>query len=147
MSAAQPATRVFPRLVVSDAARAIAFYRDVFGATEVACFRGPDGRVVHAELSLDGAGIYVKDADEYDPAPEAFGGTPVLLSLYVPDVDGVYARLVERGAEVIFPLATQFYGERGGRVRDPFGHVWLVATVVESLTAAEIDRRIAQNMG
>jgi PhnB protein len=135
------AARLVPRLVVPDAAAAIAFYRSAFGATEVACHRGGDGKVVHAELSLDGAPLYVKDADRYDAA------APVLLSLDVADSDAVFASAVAAGAEVVFPLATQFYGERGGRVRDPFGNQWIVSTTVEVLTPEEMERRVRQFTG
>jgi PhnB protein len=130
--------RLIPRLVVADAAAAIAFYRAAFGAAEVACHRGAEGRVVHAELSLGGAPLYLKDADAYDPVPQ---GPGALLSLYVPDSDAVFAAALSAGAEVVFPLQTQFYGERGGRLRDPFGYQWLVSTVEEQLSPEELDRR------
>jgi PhnB protein len=132
--------RLIPRLVVADAAAAITFYRAAFGASEVACHRGGDGKVVHAELSLGGAPLYLKDADSYDPVPPGPGS---LLSLYVPDVDEVFAAATAAGAQVIFPLQTQFYGERGGRVRDPFGHQWIISTIVEELPPEEVSRRTA----
>jgi PhnB protein len=137
-----PVTSLFPRLVVSDADRAFAFYAQAFGAVVGACHRMGDGKVVHADLSMDGVRFFVKSADGPDADPLAVGGTPVLMSLYTSDSDAVFASAVAAGAEVIFPLATQFYGERGGRVRDPFGHVWIISTIVEALSAEEVERRM-----
>jgi PhnB protein len=140
-------TRLFPRLVVSDADRAMKFYREAFGAEQVRCHRLPDGKVVHAELSIDGVSFYVKDADDGDGGPERFGGTPVFMSLYTDDADATFAAAVAAGAEVIYPLETWFYGERGGRLRDPFGQVWIVSTVLEELTDEEMARRMAEWSG
>jgi PhnB protein len=118
--------RLIPRLVVANVDRAVSFYRAAFGATEVTRFQGPDGEVVHAELSLGGVPLYLKEADRYDPVPQP----GQLLSLYVPDSDAVFASATGAGAEVIFPLQTQSYGERAGRVRDPAGHQWIISTAL-----------------
>lgn len=119
--------QLFPRLVVADATRAMAFYRDVFGATEVECHRSDDGKVIHAELSMDGISFFVKDADQYDKAPAA-GAAPLILSLYTDDSDALYQTAIAKGAEVIYPLDTRPYGARDARLRDPFGHVWIIST-------------------
>jgi PhnB protein len=122
--------KLLPRLVVADATRAIAYDGDVFGATETMCHRSSDGKVVHAELSMSGVSFYVKDADAYDRAPTKGGGAPVTLTLHTDDSDALYRAAVERGAEVIFPLETRPYGARDARIRDPFGHVWVLSTAV-----------------
>lgn len=134
-------TTLIPKLVVSDADAAMAFYRAAFGAVEVTCHRGGDGKVVHAELAIDGARFSLKDADRFDPP------NTTLVALDVPDADRSFASAVAAGAEVIFPLQTQFYGERGGRVRDRFGNQWMISTVVEVLSEEEMARRMAAYTG
>lgn len=114
-----------PRLVVSDAARAIGYYTDVFGAAETERRAGPDGSIVHAELVIGDAVITLKDEDAVDRAPSA-GGSPVLLMLDVEDVDAVAERMAGAGGTVVFPVKDSGYG-RGGRVADPFGHVWMIS--------------------
>jgi PhnB protein len=126
-------TNLLPRLVVADADRAMAFYRDAFGATEVACHRTADGKVVHAELSMDGFSFAVKDADAFDPGPAEIGGTPVIFRLDTDDSDSVFHAAIKHGAEVIFPLETRSYGPldaRDARIKDPSGHVWIISTPV-----------------
>lgn len=131
---------LYPRLVVDGADAALTFYRDAFGAEIVERFTDPDGRVVHAMVAAGPVRFAVKDADSYDPAPTA-GGVPVILALYVTDADAVAARMVDGGATVIFAVDDQPYGERGGRLADPFGHLWMVAQRTEDLTPAEIQSR------
>lgn len=125
---------VTPRLALSDAAAAIDFYKAAFGATELGeRFHMPDGTLVHAELLIGDSVVMVKDADGDD--------FKALLCTYWPDVDAAWNRAVEAGAEVVHPLADQFYGERGGRVADPFGNEWMLAARIENLTAAQIAER------
>jgi len=121
---------MYPRLVVDGADRALAFYTAAFGGAVVERFTDPDGRVVHAMLAAGPARFAVKDADGHDPAPTP-GGVPVIIALYVADADEVAARMVEGGATVVFPVADQPYGERGGRLADPFGHLWMIAQHTE----------------
>jgi PhnB protein len=124
-------TSLQPRLVVSDAGAAIEFYTAALGATELIRFTDDAGATVHAELTIGGAGFYLKDADRHDRDPISLGGTPVLLSLRVPTtaaVDATVDAAVQRGASVIFPVADRDYGERDGRIADPFGHVWLIGS-------------------
>lgn len=138
-----------PSLVVNGGQAAVDFYQHVFGATiSMAPFVEPDGRIGHIELDLGGAMISVADEyPEYDiRGPRALGGTPVALSLQVPtpaDVDVVVDRAVAAGAEVVFPVEDRFYGERAGRVRDPWGHEWLVQGRIEDLTVDEMQQRFA----
>jgi uncharacterized glyoxalase superfamily protein PhnB len=114
-----------PRLVVAGAARAIDYYTKVFGATATERHTAPDGSIVHAELEIGDAVITLKDEDATDRAPSA-GGTPVLLMLDVADVDAVAERMVAEGGTVVFAVQDHEYG-RGGRVADPFGHMWMIS--------------------
>jgi PhnB protein len=136
---------VSPYLVVKDGARAIDFYKQVFGATELMRFED-DGRIGHAELRI-GKGI-VMLADEYPergftgPAP---GSPPaVSLMMYVEDVDAVVARAEQACATVARPVADQFYGDRAGDIVDPFGHRWHIATHVEDVPPEELAERAAR---
>ena len=115
-----------PRLVVDGAARAIEFYREVFGAEEVARFDDPSGKVVHAELAIGESRLTMKDEDGADQAPTTLGGSPVLLSLTVDDVDALGERMVAAGGKVVFPIGDHEDG-RGGRILDPFGHAWMIS--------------------
>ncbi len=117
-----------PKLVVSDAAGAIDFYRAALDAEVISTF--PVGEtIVFAELEIFGCGVTLKDADDTDPAPTDGSAGPI-LDVVVDDPDAVADALVQRGAEVIFPIADQPYGARGGRVRDPYGVQWLLQTPV-----------------
>ncbi|MCK8434894.1 VOC family protein [Streptomyces sp. D2-8] len=134
-------TRLYARLVVFDGARAIDFYRDALGAEETERYTGPDGKIVHAMLRLGDAAIAVKDADDGDPAPTSLGGSPVIMALDVSDADAVAEAMLRGGATVIHPVADQHYGQRGGRLADPFGHLWMISQTIEDLTPEEIQRR------
>lgn len=142
--------RLAPYLSVDGAADAIAFYVGALGAVE----RGermlmPDGRVGHAELMFADAVLMVADAIDPDqfPHPGSLGGSPVTLHLYVEDVDAVFAAALERGAQQIAPVATQFYGDRSGQLRDPWGHRWNIATHVEDVSDEEMARRVRDLFG
>jgi PhnB protein len=137
------ATALFPRLCVRGAERALAFYRETFGAATVACYRSPTGQIVHAELAIGSVRFYLKEVDDHDTTPEALGGSAVLLCLYTDDADAMFESALRAGAEAIFPLETRSYGERAGRIRDPFGHLWVLSTVVEELSQEEIQKRLA----
>ena len=135
--------QVTPYLCVDGAAEAIEFYQEVLGATERMRMGGPDGKVGHAELQI-GSGL-VMLADEFPDmgqrSPKALGGSPVTVSLYVEDVDAVFARAIGAGATEVRPVADQFYGDRVGGFQDPWGHVWSVATHVEDVSPEEMARR------
>jgi PhnB protein len=134
---------VTPYLVVRGAARALDFYKQAFGAIELLRMEAPDNRIGHAEIRIGDSHIML--ADEHPEmgakSPETWGGSPVSLMLYVEDVDRVFAQAVEAGAVVERPLANQFYGDRTGGLKDPFGHVWYVATHIEDVSPEEMDRR------
>jgi PhnB protein len=133
--------KMYPRLVVSDGARALDFYVSALGATETARYTTPEGKIVHAELQIGPATIAVKDADEFDPAPPTLGGSPVIIALYVDDADAVADSMLAAGATVVFPIHDAEYGERGGRLADPFGHLWMISQQIEDLTPEEIQQR------
>jgi PhnB protein len=138
---------VTPRLVVSDGGAAIAFYARAFGAEQIGDrFTGPDGELIHAEVRIgDSVVMITEDAvDGPVSSPERLGGrVTCVLSLYWADVDAAWERAVAAGAEVMYPLADQFYGERGGRLRDPSGQQWMMSQHIEDVPAEEMARRAA----
>lgn len=138
-----------PYLIVDGANEAIAFYQEVFGASERLKIGGPGGIVGHAELQIGNSVIMLADAfpDMGFKSPKAYGGTPVSTCLYVANADEVFAAAVDAGAVVLKPLADQFYGDRSGTVTDPFGHVWTIASRIETLTPEEIQQRAAAAFG
>jgi PhnB protein len=133
-----------PYLVVADGAKAIDFYKEAFAATELMRLADPDGRIAHAELGIGDSLIMLSGAaPEYGRlSPQSMGGTPVTINLYVEDVDALASQAVAAGAKVLRPVQDQFYGERSGRLADPFGHVWIVSTHIEDVTPEEIQRRL-----
>jgi len=137
-------TPITPRLVVKDAPRAIAWYVEHLGARDLVRNTTKDGTIVHAEIEVAGALVYLVEENRgwHNHAPSSLGGSPVLLAIEVDDVDGFAATMVAGGATIIFPIADQFYGERGGRLQDPFGHVWMVSKVIEHLSPEEMQRRM-----
>ena len=140
--------RLTPRLVCRPAGQAIDFYVDAFGATLLERFDAPDGRVVHAALDFGGAIVALTDEDlEHNASPAHLGGSAVLLMLSCDDPDALATRAVERGARIVFPIDDQFYGRREGRLRDPFGHLWIVGREIETLDDEEIQRRVEEHEG
>jgi uncharacterized glyoxalase superfamily protein PhnB len=134
-------------LAVRDARAAIEFYKDVFGAVEHSpMLIDADGRVGHASIRIGDSVIML--ADPYDLEnvghPEQLGGTSVQLNVYVEDADATFALAVERGATVLYPVADQPYGDRSGKIRDPFGHNWFIATHTEDIAPDEEARRFAE---
>ena len=134
---------VTPYLCVSDAARAIEFYKEAFGATERFRMEAPGGRIGHAEIQVGDSIIAL--ADEFPEinfrSPQALGGPSSHFMIYVEDVDARVEQAVAAGAKLTRPVKDQFYGDRTGGVEDPFGHHWYIATHVEDLTPEEIHRR------
>jgi PhnB protein len=132
-----------PYLCIDNAAAAIEFYTKVFGAVETMRMPMPDGKVAHAELMVGGAPIML--ADEFPEmgfrGPKALGGSSVTLHLYVEDVDTVVERATSAGANVLNEVQDHFYGDRAGKIEDPFGHVWYIATHKEDVSPEEMKRR------
>ena len=132
---------ITPYLQVTNSGDAIAWYEQVFGAKEVRSrLVSPDGMCMNAEIEIEGTRLML--ADEMpsvgSTSPATLEGTSVVLDLHVADVDAVFERAVKAGAEEIYPLADQFYGDRAGRVRDPFGHHWIIATRLKEVTEQEM---------
>jgi PhnB protein len=134
-----------PHIVCQDAARAIDFYRQAFGAEEVFRLTAPDGALIHASLRIGDSMLLL--ADECPPmgafSPRKFGGTPVTVHISVPDADASFARAVKAGATPHMPVTEMFWGARYGVVQDPFGHSWSIATQVRNLTHEEIRAGLA----
>jgi PhnB protein len=139
---------VTPRLVVRGAAAAVDFYREAFAAVEVGeRFTGPGGELIHAEVRIGDSVVMITDEDEGGaPAksPASLGGVvSAIMATYWEDVGAAWERAVNAGAEVVYPLEDQFYGERGGRLRDPFGQQWMLAQRTEEVSREEMARRAA----
>jgi len=142
---------VTPRLVVRDGAGAIDFYRRAFGAKELGDrFTAPDGKLIHAEIKIGDSVVMITEDATDGPvrSPELLGGmVSCVMCLYWADVDAAWQRAVGAGAEVMYPLENQFYGERGGRLRDPFGQQWMMSQHIEDVSPQEMSRRTARLMG
>lgn len=132
-----------PCLIVREAGRAIEFYKQAFGASELMRLEDPNGTIVHSEIQIGDSPIAIAEevTDWGNISPQSLGGSPVVMQIYVDDVDAIAAKAIAAGAKVIFPVADQFYGDRAGRLADPYGHVWIVATHIEDVSAEEIRRR------
>lgn len=138
---------VTPYLVVDDAEAAIKFYAEAFSATEH--MRLPMGdKIGHADLLIGESHVMLSDEfPEMDKlGPNKRGGATASLMIYVPDVDAAFAKAVAAGAEIVRPVEDQFYGDRSGWVKDPFGHEWTLSTHVEDVSEQEMGRRMAELM-
>ena len=135
---------VTPQLSVDDAAQTIEWYKKAFGAQEVGRHLGPDGKIMHAEITIGDSRIMVNDVMQGMKGPRAYGGSPASLWLYVEDCDALFNRAVGAGANVQVPLGDQFWGDRGGAVADPAGYTWWISTRKEDLTPAELEQRAAE---
>jgi len=131
---------VTPHLICEGAAGAIDFYVRAFDAAELARLPGPDGRLMHAMVRIGDSTVMLVDAfpEWGSPGPQALKGSPVVLHLYVPDVDATVAQAVAAGAKVTMPVSDMFWGDRYGQLVDPYGHRWSVATHVRDLTPEQI---------
>jgi PhnB protein len=134
-----------PYLIVDGAAQAIAWYTQTFNGKELMRLSAPGGKIGHAEVEIGDSRIMLADeSPTHDAkAPGAFGGSPVSLLLYVPDIDATVARAAAAGATIKAPAEDKFYGDRMATLVDPFGHTWSVATHIEDVSEAEIQRRLA----
>jgi len=138
---------VTPHLICAGAANAIEFYKKAFGAVEEARMPGPDGRIMHAMIRIgDSAVMLVDEMPEWGAlGPKALKGSPVTVHLYVEDADATFQRAVKAGAKVTMPLDDTFWGDRYGKLEDPFGHHWSVATHLRDVTPEEM-RKAMQSM-
>jgi PhnB protein len=140
---------VSPHLVVDDAAAAIDFYVKAFNAVEYGRIPGPDGKLIHAALNINGFMVMLNDdfpemSGGKSMTPTALGGTPVTIHLTVTDVDDKFQQAVDAGATVITPLENQFWGDRYGVLRDPFGHHWSLGQPVREVSMEEIEEAMKQ---
>jgi len=139
---------VTPYLVIKGAAKAIDYYKNVFGATVVVRMDGPNGTVGHAELQIGDSRIMLADENPQmgNRSAESIGGSPVSLYVYLPDCDKVVAKATAGGAKVLKPVTDQFYGDRSGFIQDPFGHLWGIATHIEDVSDVEMKERMKKMM-
>lgn len=139
---------VTPHLICAGAADAIEFYKKAFNAVEGGRLPGPDGRLMHAMIRIEGSAVMLVDEmPEWGAfGPKSLKGSSVTMHIYVPDADAFFARAVAAGARVIMPLADMFWGDRYGKLEDPFGHHWSIATHQRDLSPAEISAAMG-NMG
>lgn len=137
---------VTPHLVCAGAAAAIEFYKKAFGAEERGRLAGPDGRIMHAMLRIGDSPVMLVDEmpEWHSLGPKALKGSPVTIHLYVADADAFVSRAAQAGAKVTMPVAEQFWGDRYGKLEDPFGHHWSVATHVRDVTPEEMKQAMAK---
>ena len=140
---------VTPHLVCAGAADAIEFYKKAFGAVEEGRLPGPNGRLMHAMIRIgDSAVMLVDEMPEWGAlGPKALKGSPVTIHLYVDDVDAFAARAVKAGAKITMPVADMFWGDRYGKLEDPFGHHWSVATHLRDVSSQEMQQAMQKMSG
>ena len=141
-----------PHLVVDDAAAAIDFYVKAFDAVELGRVPGPDGKLIHAAVRINGFTVMLNDdfpeaCGGKSMTPKSLGGTPVTIHLIVDDVDTRFRRAVDAGATVVAELTDQFWGDRSGVVADPFGHHWSMGQPVREVSMEEIQTAMAGMAG
>ncbi|WP_086934243.1 VOC family protein [Agarilytica rhodophyticola] len=134
---------VTPYLLIRNAWAAIAFYREAFGAEELQHMPTPDGKIGHAAIKIENTQVMLAEEcpDIGFFGPQALGGSSVSLIIYTDDVDTMFARALAAGAEELRPVENHFYGDRAGTLRDPFGHIWTLATHIEDVSNEELEHR------
>ena len=137
-----------PYIVVDGAEKAIEFYKKAFGAELVDISKGPDGKVMNAQLKIGNSMMMLNDEfpDWGSVGPNKMGGSPVTIHLSVEDVDTVWKNAVAAGAEITMPLADQFWGDRYGSLKDPFGHKWSMSTHIADPTPEEMEEAMQKAM-
>lgn len=137
---------ITPYLTVDNAKDAIDFYKRAFDAKQTVRMDSPDGKISHAELKIGDSMLMISDAMRGARSPRSLGGTPVNIFLYVDDVDTVFNRATHAGAKVDMPVDDMFWGDRYGKLTDPFGHSWSIATHKEDVSPAEMQKRAVAAM-
>lgn len=142
-------TAITPHLICAGAAAAIEFYKKAFGAVSEGAMSSPNGKIMHAQIRIGGASVMLVDEmPEWGAlSPKALKGSPVTIHLYVPDVDATVAKAVAAGAKITMPVDDMFWGDRYGKIEDPFGHIWSVATHKRELTSAQIQKGMTEACG
>lgn len=142
-------TAITPHLICAGAAAAIEFYVKAFGAVNEGAMSGPNGKIMHAQIRIGGASVMLVDEmPEWGAlGPLALKGSPVTIHLYVPDADATVARAVAAGAKITMPLMDAFWGDRYGKIEDPFGHSWSIATHKQDLTVEQIQEGMKKACG
>ena len=138
---------VIPALAFKGADAAIKWYVNNLGAKQKMRFDGPDGKVVHAEITIgDDVVMIAEENPEHNRSPKTTKGKSVNLCIYVPDVDAVLKKATGNGAKVLIPAADQFYGDRSGRIEDPFGYIWIISTHVKDVSEKEMKKAMDEMM-
>jgi PhnB protein len=134
---------LIPTLAVDDASQAIDFYKQAFGATEKMRMQGPDGKIAHAEIEIGDGVVMLSDPFPQGSlkSPRELGASTMGVFLYVEDVDSFVEKAVDAGATVTMPVDDMFWGDRYGKIADPFGHEWSIATHTEDLSPEEMEER------
>ena len=134
-----------PYLTVQGAAAAIDFYKRAFGAQELFRMSGPGGKIMHAEITIGDSHIMLADESNTAEtrAPQTLKGTAAGIFLYVEDVDATFKQAIRAGAKQTAPVEDMFWGDRFGKLTDPFGHLWMLATHIEDLSPGEMEKRMA----
>ncbi len=140
---------VTPYLALRDAKAAIDFYQRAFGAELVMKLDMPDGSIAHAEIRIGDSIVMLSEenAEWGSKSPLALGGSPVFLMIYVADADAAFAKALAAGATQVKPVEDQFYGDRSGTLKDPYGYQWTLATHIEDVSAEEGQRRMQKLFG
>ncbi len=135
---------VTPYMALRDTVAAIDFYRRAFGAEFVMKLDMPDGKIAHAEMRIGDSVIMMSEENPEwgNKSPLTLGGSPMFLMIYLPDVDAAFAKALAAGATQVRPVEDQFYGDRAGTLKDPYGHQWTLGTHVEDLSQEEVQRRM-----
>ena len=136
-------TAVSPALAFENTNEALAWYKDVFGATQKMIFNEPSGKVAHAEIQIGDSVLFLADEyPQYNATPKTRGGNAINVCIYVHDVDATLKKAEEKGANITMPAEDQFYGDRTGRFIDPFGYIWVVSTPVKKVTEEEMKKMV-----
>jgi PhnB protein len=137
---------VIPMLAIRHADEAIEWYKKVLHATELHRLTDQSGKIAHAEIKIEDCLLMIaEDQPDFNKSPQTLGGTSVILNVYVPDVDKTVAQALEEGATLIFPVNDQFYGDRAGRIQDPFGHMWIVSTHIKDVNVEELRKQMVSS--
>jgi PhnB protein len=132
-----------PMLAVRNCDKAIEWYKTVLKATELNRLTDGDGKIAHADLQIsDCILMLAEEHPDYNKSPDQLNGTSIILNLYVPDVDATVNLAIKEGARLIFPVKDQFYGDRAGRIQDPFGHMWIISKHIQNVTAADMQKQM-----